>query len=531
VALETKLHLTLGQRLVMTPALQQAIALLQKNRADLIETIREEMEENPALDAEESGAILPREGAGQERPEGGEAPTEGDGEAPTEVSDFEAYFRSRLSDFEPSRAREDADTPPAYEEFLRAETTLADHLTWQLNVNASAPRLRELGAFIIGHLNEEGYLAVPFEEIAALAGVVNEEEHREFEEALRLVQSMDPAGVGARSLEECLLLQIEALGLKGTLVEALVREHLPEVEAQRWEDIAGALNVSKEEVLEAYDALRHLSPKPGLQFSSSRSVTVVPDAYVRKVKGEYEISLNDEGLPKLRVNPAYERMLAGKTEEDVQGFLREKMRRAEWLIRSIYQRQQTIQRVIESIVRRQRDFLEHGPAFLKPLTLRDTAEDVSLHPSTVSRVVQGKYIQTPRGLFDLRFFFHAPLSSNGGEAFSSVQVKEGGHSENRRGGRRRKSPERRPADRAARGARLPRRAPHRRQVPRPDGHVVLQPAPQEKPSFRPGPLHLPADSRQPVGSPRPSPPNRGVGTVQASTVVSWLIEMAATTPA
>jgi RNA polymerase sigma-54 factor len=409
----------------MTPALQQAIALLQKNRADLIETIREEMEENPALDAEESGAILPREGADRERPEGGgEASTEGDGEAPAEVSDFEAYFRSRLSDFEPSRAREGADTPPPYEEFLHAETTLADHLTWQLNVSAPTPRLRKLGAFLIGHLNEEGYLAVPFEEVAALAGVMNEEEHRETEEALRLVQSMDPAGVGARNLEECLLLQIEALGLKGTLVEALVREHLPQVEAQRWEDIAGARNVSKEEVLEAYDSLRHLHPKPGLQFSSSRSVTVVPDAYVRKVKGGYEITLNDEGLPKLRVNPAYERMLAGKTEEDVQGFLREKMRRAEWLIRSIYQRQRTIQRVVESIVRRQRDFLEHGPAFLKPLTLRDTAEDVGLHPSTVSRVVQGKHIQTPRGLFDLRFFFHAPLSSNGGEAFSSVQVKE-----------------------------------------------------------------------------------------------------------
>ena len=417
VALETKLHLTLGQRLVMTPALQQAIALLQKNRADLIETIREEMEENPALDAAESGAILPREDAGREQPEG-------DGEAPAEISDFEAYFRSRLSDFEPSRDREGADAPPSYEEFLRAETTLADHLTWQLNVNTSTPRLRELGAFLIGHLNEEGYLAVPFEEVAALAGVLSEEEHREFEEALRLVQSMDPAGVGARSLEECLLLQIEVLDLKGTLVEALVREHLPQLEAQRWEDIAGARNVSKEEVLEAYDALRHLHPKPGLQFSSLRSVTIVPDVYIRKVKGEYEITLNDEGLPKLRVNPAYERMLAGKTEKDVQGFLREKMRRAEWLIRSIYQRQRTIQRVVESIVRRQRDFLEHGPAFLKPLTLRDTAEDVGLHPSTVSRVVQGKYIQTPRGLFDLRFFFHAPLSSNGGEAFSSVQVKE-----------------------------------------------------------------------------------------------------------
>lgn len=415
--LQTKLQPTVQQRLVMTPLLQQAVALLQKSRAELIETVREALVENPVLDADESGVIFPRE------EEGAALPFEA-GAVKENLDDDHAAFDSYLRESargvrEPTSFSAPAEAP-SYEEFIGAEPTLEDHLTWQLEVSPAPPDVREMCRILIGHVNEQGYLAVPLEEIAALAVA----DMRVAEEALRLLQGMDPLGVGARDVRECFLLQIEGLGLGGRLVETIVRKHLPLIETKRLADIARAEGVSEADVAEACEELRHLHPKPGLQFSPSRNVAVVPDVYVHRVDGDYKIVLNEDGLPKLRVSRTYEHLMRNAADQ-VEAYLHDKIRQAEWLIKNIYQRQRTIQRVVEAIVRRQRAFFEHGPTFLAPMTLKDVADDVGLHPSTVSRVVREKYAHTPRGLFELKFFFHAPIASqDGSDSHSSVQIKE-----------------------------------------------------------------------------------------------------------
>lgn len=439
MAPKIEIRQTLEQRLVLTPALQQAIALLQQNHAELINTIRKELQENPALDDAETGTLFPRD-------EGlflGSVSDE-DTSYCDAGPDFEAYFCSRLADFRPEQAEERM-VPPSYDDMITSPTSLTDYLLWQLEISAPTARHKEIGEFIIGHISAEGYLAVPFDEIVALLGAILPKEIEEVEETLRLIQSMDPPGVGARNLKECLSAQIEALGLSGTLVETLVKKHLfsevesaaehfteeqikrlwkSDVAAHRWDEIAKTTGRTTEEVIEAYNALRHLHPKPGLQFSPLNNEAVVPDAFVsRSMDGKYRVMLNDDGMPKLRISSSYKRLL-NENDNVTRKFVKEKLQRAQQLIKAIYQRHRTMTRVIESIIEKQKDFFDHGLKFLKPLALKNVAAEVGCHTSTVSRVIHGKYIHTPRGTFELKFFFSQSLSTSEGGEFSNVQVKE-----------------------------------------------------------------------------------------------------------
>jgi RNA polymerase sigma-54 factor len=293
---------------------------------------------------------------------------------------------------------------------------------WQLNVSNLDDRQREIGVHIIGNLDADGFLDIALEEISEITGYHLEE----IQATLGLIQTLDPIGIASRDARESLLIQAEFQGLKGTLVEKLIRDHLGDLEGGKYNAIADRLSISVEEVLAAVSALRGLEPKPGRSFSDERTIYIIPDIYVYKVGDDYEIVLNEDGLPKLRVNDYYREILRGTGAacENAKAYIHEKLRSAAWLIKSIHQRQRTIYRVTESIVRFQKAFLNGGITKLKPLVLRDVAEDVQMHESTISRVTTNKYVYTPQGVFELKFFFNSSVGSVQGDAVASESVKE-----------------------------------------------------------------------------------------------------------
>jgi RNA polymerase sigma-54 factor len=281
---------------------------------------------------------------------------------------------------------------------------------------------KEIGVFIIGNLDEHGYLDVTDEEIASATG----HPAGGVSGVLKIIQRFDPVGVAARDTRECLLLQIDFLGLKGTLVELLVSLHLHDLENKRYDHIAKALNVSGEEIQNALSIIQSLEPMPGRGFSEEEPIYIVPDIYVIKVGDDFEIVLNEDGLPKLRINSYYKDILSSKDQvsSNAKSYIQEKLRSAAWLIKSIHQRQRTIYKVTESIVRFQRDFFDRGIAHLKPLVLRDVAEDIQMHESTVSRVTTNKYVFTPQGILELKFFFNSSVRRVEGDDIASESVKE-----------------------------------------------------------------------------------------------------------
>jgi RNA polymerase sigma-54 factor len=281
---------------------------------------------------------------------------------------------------------------------------------------------KEIGVHLIGNLDENGYLDVPVEEIAASTGSSTQT----VTEVLKVIQRFDPVGVGARNTRECLLLQIDFLGLGGSLVERLVCDHLQDLENRRYEQISRALDVTTGEIVSAVSVIQSLEPMPGRGFSDDEPIYIVPDIYVMKVGDEYEIILNEDGLPKLKINSYYKDILGSKDDlsANAKAYIQEKLRSAAWLIKSIHQRQRTIYRVTESIVRFQREFLDHGITHLKPLVLRDVAEDIQMHESTVSRVTTNKYVFTPQGIFELKFFFNSSIRRVEGDDIASESVKE-----------------------------------------------------------------------------------------------------------
>jgi RNA polymerase sigma-54 factor len=303
-----------------------------------------------------------------------------------------------------------------------APPDLADHLTEQLGLSDAPGRLREVCAFLIGNVDRDGYLRVTLEEVAEAVPCTADEAGR----ALELLQGFDPVGVGARDLSECLLLQARAAGIATPLLVELVTNRLTEIGTRPAPLLARTMGVGLEELNEAIGWVRKLDPKPGRRYDSSRTIYVEPDVSVARTGEEYVVLFNDDGLPRLRVSALYRRMLAsddGALDGDGRSYLREKMRAAQWLMKSLDQRKRTIVRVAESIVKKQRDFLDYGVAHLRPLVLRDVAEDIGMHESTVSRVVSNKYVHTPRGLFPFKFFFHSGIDRDYGEDISSLTVK------------------------------------------------------------------------------------------------------------
>jgi RNA polymerase sigma-54 factor len=414
----------------MTPSLQQAIKLLQLSKLELQEVLNQELLENPLLEesAEEVKAEEVAEAEAQEKKEAeGEAkPLEAAKEKEKdsfEEIDYDAYFQDYIEyGYNPRGMGEEHEEFPI-ENTLTRPPNLTDHLTWQLSMSDASPLIKEIGAFIIGNIDEDGYLRATNEEIAAAGNW----DLKDVDTAVAAVQSLDPIGVGARDLRECLLLQLAFLEIENPLVEIIIRDHWDMFMQRHFVQLAKILGIDMKSLEGIVEVIKHLDPKPGRKYSNERAIYVEPDVYVHKVGDEYVIVLNEDGMPKLRINGSYRSMLNSmdsKQDGETVNYIKDKIRSAVWLIKSLDQRQRTIYKVAESIIKHQREFLEKGIDFLRPLVLRDVADDIQMHESTVSRVVSNKYMHTPRGLFLMKYFFHSGIDSDTGEDISSLTVKK-----------------------------------------------------------------------------------------------------------
>jgi len=436
MGLEQKLNLRLSQRLVMTPSLQQAIKLLQMSKLELQDVLTQEVVENPLLEEEEEATAAEQtteaeteadataaKEADADLPAGAadaEAPAEKERDSFDEI-DFDSYFEDYLDSAYNPRQYEDSEQVPL-ENTLSKPQGLNEYLNWQLSMSDSDPDVREIAQYLIGNIDGDGYLRVSRDEIRA-AGF---EDDARVEAALSLVRSLDPPGVGAFDLPDCLMLQIRALGIDNSLIEQIVTAHWQEFLNRQFSQLSRTLNVGLAQIQAVVEIIKNMEPKPGRKYSDERTIYVEPDVGVRKIGDEYVIQLNEDGLPKLRISAAYRRMLRGGNGaigEEAANYLKDKMRSAIWLIKSLDQRQRTIYKVADSIVRHQREFLENGIEHLRPLVLRDVANDIGMHESTVSRVVSNKYIHTPRGLFPMKYFFHSGIDSTQGSEVSSLSIK------------------------------------------------------------------------------------------------------------
>jgi RNA polymerase sigma-54 factor len=423
MALENRLELRLSQKLILTPQLQQAIKLLQLPHLELSEFLSQELMENPLLeeltDDTPADELTPEEKDSIEVEE-----TSEDTAVPLEkLMSFtvDEYFEERSSDgrdmgyFNPGTI-----TPPSFDQFLSKKPDLYDHLLWQLRLSHAPEDLKTIGEMIIGNIDENGYLIASLDEIGEAAEVRIEPA----EIALRLIQSFDPPGVAARNIAECLLLQIRVLKLQDTVVEKIVLYNMDELEKKKYTSIALQYNLPLQDIMAAIKVIEGLEPKPGRNFSSDSVNYIVPDVYLVKTADGYQILLNDEGLPRLKVSSFYRKLMQQNNaypKEDKQ-FLIEKMRSAVGLLKSLDQRNRTIYRVTETLLDLQREFFAKGVEYLKPLTLKDVASTLNLHESTVSRVTSNKYLSCEHGTFCFRFLFSSALSSGMG-SISSTSVK------------------------------------------------------------------------------------------------------------
>ena len=420
MAISQKLHTKLVQKLILTPSLQQAIKLLPMSTLELRDLLTQEMVENPMLEevpVEDTQAA--EQQTTEEKPE---AKPEAQKTDSWDDADYQYFFGEYLDDgYRPKAPQEVRELPPI-ENTLSTTSSLSDHLLWQLSLQSEDGRLREIGEAIIGNLNDDGYLVASLDELAAMGPwPLDQVEH-----ALRLLQGFDPVGVAARDLQECMMLQLRHLGLEGTPSERIVTEHLRALQNHQIPEISRKLGMSIEELKEHVEVIRHLDPKPGLRFNPTPSQYVTPDVFVEKIDDEYIVFLNEDGLPQMRISPTYRRLLDkdGNHGEETRAYVRDKFNAARWLIKSVQQRQNTIYKVARSIVNFQREFLDQGIEHLRPLVLRDVANDIGMHESTVSRVVTNKYMHTPQGVFEMKYFFHSGISSSYGESVSSVTIKQ-----------------------------------------------------------------------------------------------------------
>ena len=427
MAIEMRQQMKLTQQLVMTPQLQQAIKLLQLSRLELQDLVRQEMEENPVLEetleAEEVKEQDQLEFAEKEEQPSGEEKEFHEVQAGAETlrdTDWDSYLEGYNYSSGEQQYYDDEDRP-SYENILTRKGTLIDHLMWQLNLTNLTELEYRLGAEIIGNIDEDGYLRATVDEIAVTCMV----EPELVESTVKKIQEFDPMGVAARDLRECLLIQVEQLGMGGSVVEGILRDHLHDLETRRYKQIAKALGIEVNDILTAARIIASLDPKPGRLYGSEDVHYISPDVFVYKIADDYVIVLNDEGLPNLRVNPFYAGDVKANPQVDAKAeeYINDKVRSATWLIKSIHQRQRTIYKVAKSIARFQRDFLDRGIEFLRPLVLRDIAEDIGMHESTISRVTTNKYMQTPQGLFEMKYFFNSGISTTEGDFIASESVK------------------------------------------------------------------------------------------------------------
>ena len=424
MALQLRLQNRLSQKLILTPSLQQAIKLLPMSTLELVDMLNQEVVENPMLEEVPAEDLQSTESNTQSDKQ--EAPTpDKEKQDSWDDADYEYFFGDYLDGgFRPRAQREVKELPPI-ENTLSTQSSLADHLMWQLSLGKADdadPLIRDIGSAIIGNLDDDGYLVASVEEIAAMGNwPVND-----VQRILTLIQGFDPIGVAARDLQECLLLQIAHLGLEGTASKTIIQDHLRLLQNHQAQDIARHLDMSLDELKPHVEVIRQLDPKPGSRHNPAASQHVIPDVYVVKVEDRYAVMLNEDGMPQLRISPVYRRLLDKKSEntDETRAYVKEKFRSALWLLKSVDQRQKPIHKVATSIITFQTEFLDRGIEYLRPLVLRDVASDIGMHESTVSRVVNNKYMHTPQGVFEMKYFFHSGISSAYGESVSSVTIKQ-----------------------------------------------------------------------------------------------------------
>ena len=445
MAIELKQQVKLSQQLVMTPQLQQAIKLLQLNRLELQTLVQQELQENPVLEEtleqedptegeiadETPEAELPELASATELAELTDAVSEAEPAANTEEPsqadkiddiDWENYLDSNPQTGLEGVNRAGDDDRPSLEATLTGRQTLTDHLEWQLHLSDFDDAESAVAEWVIGNIDDDGYLRATTEELVRQSGADEEL----IERTIAKIQRFDPTGVAARDLRECLLIQIEAVGIEDELAIAIVRDHIDLLRKRDFRGLAKALGVAVEEIAAAAKVIGQLEPWPGRAFGGEEPVYITPDIYVHKIGDDFHVMLNEDGLPKLKINNMYRDVLArgSGVEKDTKEYVHDKVRSAMWLIKSIHQRQRTIFKVMQSIIKHQRDFFESGVQHLKPLNLRDVADDIGMHESTVSRVTTNKYAHTPQGIFELKYFFNSGVGKFDGDAVSSETVKE-----------------------------------------------------------------------------------------------------------
>ena len=475
-----KLTTSLSQRLVLTPQLRQRIEMLQMTSLELSDLIQQQLLENPVLEEVPSQdevqeiaekvldhlASSDSDNAFEERaPEPGTPSTNGSGDAEVLASvppsadgeggdvisagdaageheeggaedgiaddsqrdafeeiDFGREFQDYLDPGYKTQEIEYKEDAPTFEQFLTRPTSLAEHLEWQLNMSSVEPDVRDAAICVIGNLNADGRLNATNGEIAAVEKIPEET----IERARQVLMRLDPVGCGARDVKECLLVQLEVLGESDRLAARLISDHFADLQQHKLPHLSKQIGVDVETLLEELQFIRTLDPYPGRRYSSDEPILISPEIYIEKLDendDDYVIYFADDGSPRLRVSQQYQQMLSQGVSNETKSFIREKMRSAVDLLRNIEHRRQTIYKVVESIVARQRDFLDHGVQYIKPMMLKDIAEDIGMHLSTVSRVVNRKYAHTPQGVIELRRFFTEGMLNEEGEEISTRIIK------------------------------------------------------------------------------------------------------------
>jgi RNA polymerase sigma-54 factor len=420
--MEMKHGLSMQQKtaLVLTPRLQQALKLLQMPTLELQQALKQELERNPLLEevdeveeVKETDEV--KDELGQNEPE----PVETTEPDKNQEIDWSELWPDTFET--PSAPRTEDPDAEFYERVPVTRVSLGDHLTEQLHMLSLAPDEFAIGEYLIGSVDENGYLQTSVEEVADVFAVAPEK----VEDVLSRIQKFDPAGIAARNLQECLWIQLVARKLEDSLAGRIVQEQFDNLLGKRFGEIARSLKCTVEDVQAAGDLIATLDPRPGQEIASEETKYVVPDLVVERVGEDFVVSLNDRNVPRLRISAAYQQMLRSKSAgQDEKKFISEKLNSAKWLIQTIEQRRKTMIKVMRRIVEEQRDFFERGVEGLRPLTLQQIANHIGMHESTVSRVTTSKYVQTPRGVFELKYFFSSAIATEEGDDVSAKVAKD-----------------------------------------------------------------------------------------------------------
>jgi len=421
--LAPKLHLRVAQKQILTPGLVQMVSVLALNRLELKEMINQEIMANPVLEELQEDGVTAENYTDEAflKKETEQVP-ETEAANPFDEFDFGSFFTQYLdtgAERAASSEREEIEKP-SFEKFLSSPSSLTEHLNWQLSVSICTETVRTIAEAVIGNLDENGYLTATLDEIAQSGNYSMED----VEEALALVQEFDPPGVGARDLAECLVLQLKVLDPQNALAQQIVTGHLKFLQNNQLKEISRDLNRPVDLVKRAVDVIKRLDPKPGLRYNKTEPRLVEPDVQFRKEEGEWQVYMTDDDVPQLRLNPTYRRLLArDAADRDVRNYVKERFTAAIQLMKNIEQRKHTILRVCQSILRRQADYLDYGPDHLRPMMIKEVAEEVGVHPSTVSRAVANKYAHTPSGVLELRSFFSESVNGPQGSEMSLLSLK------------------------------------------------------------------------------------------------------------